>query len=192
LLSDIEEQIKSSIELREMILDKAYLEAVEIAANVMIETYKHDGKILFCGNGGSAADAQHLAAELVGRFKKERRALPAIALHVNTSALTAIANDYSYSEVFVRQLEAFGTEGDVLVGITTSGKSENVLKALAKAKDKGLKTIALVGMDVSRVAPLCDVVLSVPSCDTPRVQEVHMLWGHIICGLVEEALFHGQ
>mgnify|MGYP000936381333 FL=1 len=191
MLSYIEEQIKSSIELRKMILDEAYLEAVGRAANVMIEAYKHDGKVLFCGNGGSAADAQHLAAELVGRFKKERRALPAIALHVNTSALTAIANDYSYSEVFVRQLEAFGIEGDVLVGITTSGKSENVLKALAKAKDKGLKLIALVGMDDSRVAPLCDVVLGVPSYDTPRVQEVHMLWGHIICGLVEGELFHG-
>jgi len=191
LLSNIEEQIKASIEVKKMILDKPYLEAVERAANLMIEAYRHGGKVLFCGNGGSAADAQHLAAELVGRFKKERRALPAIALHVNTSALTAIANDYSYSEVFVRQLEAFGMEGDVLVGISTSGKSENVLRALARARDKGLKTIALVGMDDSKVTPLCDVVLGVPSYDTPRVQEVHMLWGHIICGLVEGELFHG-
>ncbi len=185
----IEEQINASIELKKLLLKDDLLEAVKKTADLIIGAYKDGGKVLFCGNGGSAADAQHLAAELVGRFKKERRALPAMALHVNTSALTAIANDYSYNDVFVRQVEAFGMPLDVLIGISTSGKSENILRALALAKEKGLKTIGFTGMNVANMRLLCDVLLSVPSEDTPRIQEVHMLWGHIICGLVEDELF---
>ncbi|HHZ03659.1 D-sedoheptulose-7-phosphate isomerase, partial [Acetomicrobium hydrogeniformans] len=122
-------------------------------------------------------------------FKRERKALPAMALHANTSALTAIANDYDYSDVFVRQIEAFGRPGDVLIGLSTSGKSANVLKALDYAKKKGLKTIGFTGRKADTMSSLCDVLLSVPSEDTPRIQEVHMLWGHIICGLVEDGLF---
>lgn len=188
----IEEQINASIELKKLLLKDDLLEAVKKAADLVIGAYKEGGKVLFCGNGGSAADAQHLAAELVGRFKKERRALPAMALHVNTSALTAIANDYSYNDVFVRQVEAFGRPKDVLIGISTSGKSENILRALALAKEKSLKTIGFTGKNVANMRPLCDVLLSVPSEDTPRIQEVHMLWGHIICGLTEGELFDGK
>jgi len=189
LIKLIEEQINASIELKKLLLKDDLLEAVKKTADLIIGAYKDGGKVLFCGNGGSAADAQHLAAELVGRFKKERRALPAMALHVNTSALTAIANDYSYNDVFVRQVEAFGMPRDVLIGISTSGKSENILRALALAKEKGLKTIGFTGMNVANMRLLCDVLLSVPSEDTPRIQEVHMVWGHIICGLVEDELF---
>ncbi len=141
----IEEQINASVELNKLLLKDDLLEAVKKAADLVIGAYKEGGKVLFCGNGGSAADAQHLAAELVGRFKKERRALPAMALHVNTSALTAIANDYSYNDVFVRQVAAFGRPKNVLIGISTIGKSENILRALALAKEKSLKTIGVTG-----------------------------------------------
>lgn len=189
MIKSIEDQINDSIELKRMLLSNDLLGCVKMAAELIILAYKSGGKVLFCGNGGSAADAQHLAAELVGRFKRERKALPAMALHTNTSALTAIANDYDYSDVFVRQIEAFGRPGDVLVGLSTSGKSANVLKALDYAKKKGLKTIGFTGRKADTMSSLCDVLLSVPSEDTPRIQEVHMLWGHIICGLVEDGLF---
>ncbi|MBC7322945.1 MAG: D-sedoheptulose 7-phosphate isomerase [Acetomicrobium sp.] len=190
MIKFIEEQINDSIELKKMLLSDDLLGCVKMAAELIILAYEGGGKVLFCGNGGSAADAQHLAAELVGRFKRERKALPAMALHANTSALTAIANDYDYSDVFVRQIEAFGRPGDVLVGLSTSGKSANVLKALDYAKKKGLKTIGFTGRKADTMSSLCDVLLSVPSEDTPRIQEVHMLWGHIICGLVEDGLFN--
>lgn len=189
MIKFIEDQINDSIELKRMLLSDDLLGCVKMAAELIILAYKGGGKVLFCGNGGSAADAQHLAAELVGRFKRERKALPAMALHANTSALTAIANDYDYSDVFVRQIEAFGKPGDVLVGLSTSGKSANVLKALDYAKKNGLKTIGFTGRKADTMSSLCDVLLSVPSEDTPRIQEVHMLWGHIICGLVEDGLF---
>ncbi len=190
MIKSIEDQINDSIELKRMLLSNDLLGCVKMAAELIILAYKSGGKVLFCGNGGSAADAQHLAAELVGRFKRERKALPAMALHTNTSALTAIANDYDYSDVFVRQIEAFGRPGDVLVGFSTSGKSANVLKALDYAKKRGLKTIGFTGRKADKMSSLCDVLLSVPSEDTPRIQEIHMLWGHIICGLVEDGLFH--
>lgn len=143
-------------------------------------------KILLCGNGGSAADAQHLAAELIGRFVKERRSLAAVALTTDTSILTSIANDYSYDTVFERQVEGLGRAGDVLIGISTSGNSENVLRAMKKARDIGMHTIGLTGEDGGKLKSICDLTLIVPSRITARIQEMHILAGHIICELVEE------
>lgn len=143
-------------------------------------------KILLCGNGGSAADAQHLAAELIGRFVKERRSLAAVALTTDTSILTSIANDYSYDTVFERQVEGLGRSGDVLIGISTSGNSENVLRAMKKARDIGMHTIGLTGEDGGKLKAICDLTLTVPSRITARIQEMHILAGHIICELVEE------
>ncbi|KGF48322.1 phosphoheptose isomerase [Veillonella montpellierensis DNF00314] len=143
-------------------------------------------KILLCGNGGSAADAQHLAAELIGRFVKERRSLAAVALTTDTSILTSIANDYSYDTVFERQVEGLGRAGDVLIGISTSGNSENVLRAMKKARDIGMHTIGLTGEDGGKLKSICDLTLTVPSRITARIQEMHILAGHIICELVEE------
>ncbi|WP_277300911.1 D-sedoheptulose 7-phosphate isomerase [Veillonella montpellierensis] len=143
-------------------------------------------KILLCGNGGSAADAQHLAAELIGRFVKERRSLAAVALTTDTSILTSIANDYSYDTVFERQVEGLGRSGDVLIGISTSGNSENVLRAMKKARDIGMHTIGLTGEDGGKLKAICDLTLTVPSRITARIQEMHILAGHIICELVEK------
>ncbi len=144
-------------------------------------------KILWCGNGGSAADSQHLAAELVGRFHRTRRAFPSIALTTDTSILTAIANDWSYEEVFARQVEALGQAGDVLVGISTSGNSKNVCVALAKARELGIFTVAMTGQSGGRMATLADVCLRVPSMDPARIQEGHILCGHILCEWIELA-----
>ncbi|MDD4085313.1 MAG: D-sedoheptulose 7-phosphate isomerase, partial [Acidaminococcaceae bacterium] len=143
-------------------------------------------KIMFCGNGGSAADAQHWAAEIVGRFKKERRGMPAIALTVDTSVLTAIANDYGYERVFSRQVEALGNEGDVLVALSTSGNSPNVLAAVEEAKDKGIKTIGMTAAGGGKMAEICDVCLTIPDKVTARAQEMHSLIGHILCEIVED------
>jgi len=160
------------------------------AARVIEGSYRDSGKLLIMGNGGSAADAQHMAGELISRFKRERKSLPAIALTTNTSAITAIANDYEYEKVFEKQVEGLCTPGDVVVGISTSGNSENVVRALKKARMIGAKTICLIGaggrMDDSK---LCDVVISVPSEETPRIQECHTAIIHIICELVEDAMF---
>lgn len=146
------------------------------------------GKVLLCGNGGSAADAQHIAGELVGRFLRERRPLPALALNANTSVLTALGNDYGFEEVFARQVAALGRPGDVLVAISTSGNSSNVLRAAAVAREMGLKVIGLTGAGGGKLRELCDLCLCVPSTSTPRIQEMHILIGHIICQLVEESL----
>lgn len=143
------------------------------------------GTLFWCGNGGSAADSQHLAAELVGRFKKNRRALRSVALTTDTSVLTCVANDYSYEDVFSRQIEALGRPGDVLVGISTSGNSENVLRALRTAKEMGLTTIALLGKDGGAAKGLSDQALVIPSDSTARIQEAHILIGHILCELIE-------
>ena len=145
-------------------------------------------KVMLCGNGGSAADSQHLAAELLGRFRRQRRALPALALTVNTSAITAIGNDLGYREVFARQLAGLGCEGDVLIAISTSGNSDNVLRAARTARRMGIGTIALANADGGRLAPLCDIALKVPASRTELVQELHIIVGHIICGLVEDEL----
>lgn len=158
------------------------------AAEVLIACYRGGGKAIFCGNGGSAADAQHLAAEFLGRYLLERRPLPALALHANTSALTAIANDYGYEQVFSRQLEALARPGDVLVGLSTSGNSASVVEALQVARRLGLTSIALTGAGGGRLAPLADILLAVPSTETPRIQENHILIGHCLCQAVEQAL----
>ena len=143
-------------------------------------------KILFCGNGGSAADSQHLAAELIGRFKKERRSFAAVALTTDTSALTAIANDYDFDAVFARQVEGLGRTGDVLIGISTSGNSKNVVKAAEMARSIGMHTIAFTGEGGGKLAELCDITLAIPSHVTARIQEMHILAGHIMCEIIEE------
>ena len=159
--------------------------AIEVAANICIESLKQGGKILIFGNGGSAADAQHIAAELVGRYKLERKGLSAIALSTDTSSLTAIANDYGYEHVFDRQIEALANPEDVAIGISTSGNSSNVINALQLAKNIGCKSIGLSGKSGGDMNKLCDVNLVIPAKDTARIQEMHILVGHIICHLIE-------
>ena len=163
-------------------------EMVARAAALCVDSLRQGGKILFCGNGGSAADAQHLAAELVGRYQRERRALAAVALTTDTSVLTSIANDYDYDSVFARQVEGLGRNGDVLIGISTSGNSKNVLRALACAKANGLKTVAFTGGTGGEMSKLADVAVIAPSSVTCHIQEMHIAAGHQICGLVEAAL----
>lgn len=158
-------------------------------AILMVDTFRRGGKLLVMGNGGSAADAQHFSAEIVGRFKMERRGLPAIALTTDTSILTAIGNDYGFDAVFRRQVEALAMAGDMLVGISTSGNSPNVKSAMELAREKGCRTIGLLGKDGGSIKGLCDLALVVPSDDTPRIQEGHGLIIHIVCDLVEKAMF---
>lgn len=170
-------------------LSAANVEQIEAAAMMMITSLKQGGKILLCGNGGSAADAQHLAAELISRLRLERAAIPALALNVNTSVLTAISNDYQFELVFVRQIEAFGKAGDVLIAISTSGNSPNIIKAVEYAHMAGLKSIGLIGGNGGRLAQKADLPIIVPSDNVQRIQEAHITIGHILCELVEEALF---
>lgn len=161
---------------------------IKAAAEAMVETLKQGNKILLCGNGGSAADAQHIAAELTGRYKTERKALPGIALTTDTSALTAIGNDYGYDSVFSRQVEALANDGDMLIGISTSGNSQNVLNAFESARARGCKLLALTGRDGGKMKAMADWNLIVPSNDTPRIQEMHILIGHTLCQAVDDAL----
>jgi len=161
-------------------------EKLEKASALVVEALKRGNKVLLCGNGGSAADAQHIAAELTGRYKTERRGLPGIALTTDTSALTAIGNDYGYDRVFDRQVEALANEGDLLVGISTSGNSANVISALTLAKSLGCATLGFSGRDGGKMNEVCDINLIVPSDDTPRIQEMHILFGHIICHIIDE------
>jgi len=165
------------------------VDSIVSAAELMIETIKSGAKILLCGNGGSAADSQHLAAELVSKLKLERSAIPAIALTTNTSTLTAIANDYDFSQVFVRQLEAFGRKNDLLIGISTSGNSEDVLKAVDYAHKNGLRTIVMTGGNGGDLAGKADVDIIVPSEDVQRIQEAHITVGHILCDILEQSIF---
>jgi D-sedoheptulose 7-phosphate isomerase len=158
---------------------------IETALALMIDTYKKGGKILVCGNGGSAADSQHLAAEFVGRFQKERQGLPAIALTVDTSILTAVGNDYGFDKVFARQVEALGSEGDVVIGISTSGTSRNVVAAVELAKTKGIYCVGMTAANGAKMAELCDECIAVPAKVTARAQEMHILIGHILCELVD-------
>lgn len=162
---------------------------IALAADIMARTYQNGGKAIFFGNGGSAADAQHLAGELVGRFAFDRPPLPALALNANSSVLTAIGNDYGYDQSFARQLQAHAKAGDVAVGISTSGASANVLAAAKLKKELGIRFIGLVGADPRPLAPYADVVIAVPSSITPRIQESHILIGHILCGWVEKRIF---
>ena len=182
--------IKESINVKELILsDEKLISNIEKAAQIIVDCYRNEGKVLFCGNGGSAADAQHLAAELSGRFYYDRPALEAEALHVNTSYLTAVGNDYSFDQIYSRILSASGKTGDVLVGISTSGNSKNVLEAQKVAKQKGMKIISLTGESGGEMKNSTDCLINVPSKLTPRIQESHIMIGHIICQIVEEELF---
>jgi D-sedoheptulose 7-phosphate isomerase len=186
----VRDRIQRSIELKQALLsDSTFDDLVARAAMQIVRALRAGGKVIFCGNGGSAADAQHLAAEFTGRYLKERRALPALALHANTSALTAIGNDYGFDLVFARQMEALGKEGDVAVGISTSGNSPNVLRALEVAKSKSIYTVALTGASGGKMKKVADCTICVPSDETPRIQECHILTGHIICEIAEGLLF---
>ena len=187
------EVIKESIGIREKILgDKDLLQEIRDIAQVCTEAFCEGNKVLFCGNGGSAADAQHLAAEFSGRFYYDRPPLPSEALHVNTSFLTAVANDYSFDDVYARLLAGTGDEGDVLIALSTSGRSKNIIKALKKANELGMITIGFSGSGGGEMKPLCDYLIAVPSEDTPRIQEIHIMIGHIICEMVESNLFPKQ
>lgn len=180
--------IDESIAVKKGVIN-SQLEVIQKAVAAIIRTLKAGGKVILFGNGGSAADSQHIAAELVGRFLKERRGLPAIALTTNTSILTAIGNDYSYALTFVRQLDALAEKKDIAIGISTSGKAANVIEAINLANKKGLTTIALTGGDGGRLAKIAKIAVIIPSKSTPRIQEAHITIGHIICQLVEEELF---
>lgn len=186
----IQDSIRESIAVKQSILaDEAFLQKIELAANMLVQSFQNKGKALFCGNGGSAADAQHIAAELSGRFYTDRPPLYAEALHVNSSYVTAVANDYGYDAVFSRMVQAAGQAGDVLVALSTSGNSSNILKAIEMARSKGMIIIGLTGASGGKMAELCDVLLNVPSTDTPRIQEAHILIGHIVCQWVEATIF---
>lgn len=183
----IEQRFEDHLRLVQKVRNnKKLMKQIALAAAMMKVALVAGHKIMFCGNGGSAADSQHWAAEIVGRFQKERRGMPAVALTVDTSILTAIANDYGYEHIFARQVEALGSEGDVLVGISTSGNSANVLAAIAEAKAKGIKTIGMTAQGGGKMAEDCDVCLVIPDKVTARAQEVHSLIGHILCEIVEE------
>jgi D-sedoheptulose 7-phosphate isomerase len=190
MTEQIRQRIKNSVELKSRLLDDSeILSTVSTIVNDILACYDKGGKVLWCGNGGSAADAQHLAAELSGRFYYDRPPLDSEALHVNTSYITAVANDYGYELVFSRLVEACGKQGDVLIGLSTSGNSANVVNALEKAKQKGMQTIGFTGSKPGKMGPHCNRIISIPSSDTPRIQECHMLLGHTICELVESNKF---
>lgn len=185
-----QQRIAESIAVKQELL--AQSDAIAAVASALIKAYRAGNRLLVFGNGGSAADAQHIAAELVGRYYFDRPALPAEALTVNTSSLTAIGNDYSYDLIFARQIEALGNAGDVALGISTSGNSANIIAALRVARQKGMVTVALTGEGGGRLKAEADYCLCVPSQDTPRIQESHILIGHILCELIEQALFGPQ
>lgn len=189
-LNKIKSILKESAEVKQRILDdEALLNRIHGAVDKVTSLYKNDGKLLLCGNGGSAGDAQHIAAEFTGRFYYDRPPLNAEALHVNTSYLTAVGNDYGYDEVYARMVNAQGKANDILIGISTSGNSPNVLKAIHAAKALNMITIGMTGESGGKMAEVVDVLINVPSNDTPRIQESHITIGHIICELVEAAIF---
>ena len=190
MVNFIKSKIEESIKLKTSLLSNAeILNSVNNAIEEIVTCYKNGGKVLWCGNGGSAADAQHLAAELSGRFYYDRPPLFSEALHVNTSYTTAVANDYSYDIIYSRLVEAMGKKGDVLIGLSTSGNSANVLKALEKANEMGIITVGFTGETGGKMKDLSKYLINIPSKDTPRIQECHMLLGHTICELVEMKLF---
>lgn len=189
-LPEIVTAIEKSIAAKQLIIsNKELLQRMDDAIAICVESLNQGGKIWFAGNGGSAADAQHLAAELSGRFYLDRKSIPAEALHVNTSFMTAVANDYGYDQVFARLLEGCACKGDVLVAISTSGNSANIIEAVKTAKAMGVGVIALTGATGGKLAGQCDVLLNVPTTDTPRIQESHILIGHILCENIEKELF---
>lgn len=182
--------LSSSIDVKkEMLNDIHFGKFINQVVELCIHAFKSDGRVFWCGNGGSAADAQHLAAELSGKFYLDRQPLPSEALHVNSSFLTAVANDFGYSMVFSRMIEAHGRKGDVLICLSTSGNSENILNAISKAVEKGLNVVGMSGKFGGDMKDLCDLIYLVPSQDTPRIQECHLTIGHIICQLIEKEMF---
>lgn len=186
----IRQIISASAEVKKEILkNDAMIELIERIAADMVSALKNGNRIYFCGNGGSAADAQHLAAEFSGRFYIDRDALPAEALHCNTSYLTAVANDYSYDVIYARLIKGMGQKGDFLVGLSTSGNSANIVNAFEVAREKGIHTVGFTGESGGKMKELSDYLVNVPSNDTPRIQEAHIMVGHIICQLVEEQYF---
>ena len=190
MLEFIKEEIKTSIDTKKLILeDESLLENLKNVANLCVNAYKNGNKTILAGNGGSAADAQHISAEFVGRYAFDRPSLPSISLSTDTSIITAIANDYGYENLFARQIQGQGVKGDIFIAISTSGNSKNILKALEVCKDKGIVSIGLVGSKPCAMDELCDYILKVPSKITPRIQESHILIGHIICSIVENTLF---
>lgn len=190
MIQRIEKIIKNSIDVKNLIYsDQELIKKIELIVTNIIYCYKNGGKVLFCGNGGSAADAQHLAAELSGRFYFDRSPLFAEALHVNSSYMTAVSNDYGYDYVYSRLVKAMGNDSDILIGLSTSGNSENIISAFHMAKSLKMKTISFTGESGGRIKNISDILINVPSKDTPRIQESHIMIGHIICELVEENLF---
>ena len=193
-MNKMQDQIKSiinaSIKTKQGILEDAdLLKSIEAVVLELVLAFRAGNRVYFCGNGGSAADAQHLAAEFSGRFYKDRLALPAEALHCNTSYLTAVANDYGYEHVYARLIEGIGQPGDILIGLSTSGNSVNIIEAMKKAKRKGMTTIGMTGVDGGKMREESNFIINVPSTDTPRIQESHIMVGHIICELVEDQYF---
>ena len=189
-MDKIKKIIKASIDTKQSVLqNEGLLKTIEASIDVIVNAFRNGNRVYFCGNGGSAADAQHLAAEFSGRFYTDRKALPAEALHCNTSYLTAVANDYSFDEIYSRLIDGIGEKGDVLVGLSTSGNSPNILKAFNTAKKKEMVTIGFTGKSGGELRTLCDHLINIPSTDTPRIQESHIMVGHIICQLVEEKYF---
>ncbi|MBS1650917.1 MAG: D-sedoheptulose 7-phosphate isomerase [Bacteroidetes bacterium] len=190
MIEFISSKIKTSLDLKNKLLqDTSILKAVETLANEGIKAYKTNRKIIWCGNGGSAADAQHLSAELSGRFYYDRPPLFSEALHVNTSYITAVANDYSYDEIYSRLVKAMCQKGDILIGLSTSGNSKNVVKAFETAKEMGVLTCGFTGESGGKMKAVSDILINIPSTDTPRIQECHMLLGHTVCELIELNLF---
>jgi D-sedoheptulose 7-phosphate isomerase len=189
-MEKIKNIIQASIDVKQQVLQNDELiSTIEKVVAVVVNAFKRGHRVYFCGNGGSAADAQHLAAEFSGRFYIDRKALPAEALHCNSSYLTAVANDYSYDAVYSRIIDGIGQEGDVLIGLSTSGNSGNIVKAFETAKEKKLITVGLTGATGGAMKTISDYLINIPSTDTPRIQESHIMVGHIICQLVEEKIF---
>jgi D-sedoheptulose 7-phosphate isomerase len=190
MIDHIKKIINASIVVKQkLLLDETMLKTTNDVVNTIVNAFKGGNRVYFAGNGGSAADAQHLAAEFSGRFYTDRLALPAEALHCNTSYLTAVANDYSFDEVYARLIHGIAHPGDVLVGLSTSGNSGNIIKAFEAARQKKVITIGFTGETGGKLKPLCDFLFNIPSTDTPRIQEAHILLGHIVCELVERDFF---
>ena len=189
MINTIIEQLNDHQKVIDNII-KDLIYTISDVVNIIITSYNNGGKVILIGNGGSSADSQHIAAELVGRFKLERNPLPAIALTTNTSILTALANDYGYDTVFSRQIDALANEKDVLMAISTSGNSSNIIKAVETAKLKNIKVIGMTGKTGGKLKNMVDILINIPSDDTPRIQEGHIMIGHIICCLVEKELFN--
>lgn len=189
-IKQIRQIIETSIAVKQkLLLNPDLLQTVEQIVQATVAAYQLDKRVYFCGNGGSAADAQHLAAEFSGRFYINRKPLYAEALHVNTSYITAVANDFSYNDIYSRMIEAAGRKGDILFAISTSGNSQNIINAIEVAKNQGVICVGMTGETGGKMKELCDFLLNVPSKETPRIQESHILLGHIICELVEKQLF---